>query len=237
MRLGMRATGSALAQVATHFSASLLANLVAFVLSLPLFLAIGILAFGTRSYSLIPLGVALLIGVLPNPCTAGVHAVANGLASDGYTSASEHWRGLRRYARPAAVAWLLSVLVSAVIVGNLAFYAHAGGSAQGALRILAAPLFCLWLLMFVSWLALHVYVFPLLMQQERTSVALAYRNAALMAMTRPAVLIVVLPIWLFVLVLSSATGLATFIGIALGASIQHQVTVRLLPTFERPAAA
>jgi hypothetical protein len=237
MLLGLRAVGSALAQVLTHVTASLLANLLATVLSIPIVVAIGALAYGTHSFSLVPLGVALLVGVLPNPCTAGVQVVAREHAAGSYMTFREHWEGFRRYARPATVAWLASLAISALLLANLAFYAHAVGSATGALGALAMPLFLVWLLLFVYWLAMHLFVFPLLMLQEEKSIRLVYRNAFLMTFARPSVLAVVVPIWVAVLLISSATGLVTFIGLTFSASIQHNATAKLLPTFRLSPAS
>ena len=237
MLLGLRTVGSALAQLLTHVTASLLANLLATALCVPLIVAVGALAYGTRSFSLVPLGVALLVGVLPNPCAAGVQVVAYEHAAGGYMTFREHWEGFRRFARPASVAWLASLVVTAVLLANLAFYAHAVGSATGVLGTLAMPLFLIWVSIFVYWLAVHLFVYPLILRQEENNIRLVYRNACLMAIARPSVLAVVVPIWLGVLLLSSTTGLVTFIGLTLAASIQHNATAKLLPTFKlRPAA-
>jgi hypothetical protein len=232
VRIGLRAVGSALAQVLTHVSASLLSNLLVTLLSVPLIVALGVVAFGTRSFSLVPLGVVLLIGVLPNPCAAGMHSVVHTLAAGEFVTFKVHWDGLRRYAGPAAVAWLFSVAVTAILLANLAFYARAAGSGTGTLRSLALPLFLGWLALFIAWLSLHLYVFPLLIEQEVKSIRLVYRNAALMALARPSVLIVVVPLWVSLLVVASTTGLATFLGLALGASIQHNIAAKLLPSFK-----
>jgi hypothetical protein len=233
----MRVVGSAFAQVLTHVSASLFANLVATALSVPIVLAVGAVAFGTRSFSLVPLGVALLVGILPNPCTAGVQSVAHELATGGNITFRDHWLGFRRYARPAAIAWAGSLVITAVILGNLAFYAHAVGSSTGALHALAPTLFLLWLLLCIPWISVHMFVFPLLIEQEVKNIRLVYRNALLMAMARPSVMAVVLPLWISLLLVATTTGLATFIGLAISASIQQNATAKLLPTFRLHGAA
>jgi hypothetical protein len=228
---GLRAVGSALAQTFTHFSSMLLANLLAMALSIPLILLIGIAAFGTRSLSLIPIGVALLIGVLPNPCAAGVQVIAHQLANDDQLTFKGHWSGLRQYAGLAASAWAVSLAVSAIILANAAFYAYSIGHATGLLHTLSIPLFLIWSLLFLGLVSIHLFVYPLLIEQEVKSIWLVYRNASLMALARPSVMTVVVPLWILVLVLSSATGLATFIGLAIAAAIQQNTTAKLLPTF------
>ena len=231
MLLGLRAVGASVAHVFTHVFASVTGNLVAAVLSIPFILAVGVVALSSRSFSLLPLGVALFVGVLPNPCTAGVHVMAHELATGGYLTFSDYWEGLRRYARPAGFAWLLSFAVTVVILGNMAFYAHSAGYATGTLRAVGLPLFLLWLFLLVIWISIHLYVFPLLIEQEVKNIRLVYRNAALMVIGRPSVVAIVMPVWIFVLTLSSITGVVTFLGLALCASIQHNTTSRLLPTF------
>lgn len=209
----------------------LLANLLAVALAIPLILLIGLVAFGTRSLSLIPLGVTFLVGVLPNPCAAGLQSVCHALATDGDVSARLHWAGLRRYAKLATASWLFALLVSILIIANAAFYAYCLGNATGVLHTIALPLFLVWIFLLGGWVSIHVFVFPLLIEQEVKSVRLVYRNAALMAIARPAVVAVVVPAWILVLLVSSTTGLATFIGLAFAAAIQHSTTARLLPTF------
>jgi hypothetical protein len=229
--LGLRAIGSALAQVFTHFTASLLGNLTAALLSVPLVLAIGAASFEARSFSLIPLGVAFLIGVLPNPCNGGVQVIARELAAGHFVSFQDYSVGLRRYARLAAMTWLVSLVVSAVLLANIAFYARAIGSSTAALRAIAPPLLFLWLLLFALWICIHLYVFPLLIEQEDKRIRLVYRNALLMVLARPSTTLVLVPVWLAILLLASATGLVTIIGLAVGAGIQQNATARLLPTF------
>lgn len=205
---------------------------MASLLVAPLVVVVGAAAFGTQSFSLVPLGVALLVGILPNPCTAGVQAVEHEIAAGEMVTVHDHWSGLRLYARPAAVAWLVSFAVTAVIVGNAAFYLHIAASSSGLLRLLAPPLLLAWLLVFVVWMSMHLYIFPLLIQQETKSLRLVYRNAALMTIARPSTTMVIMLIWVLLLLLSSITGLVTFIGLALSASIQQNATARLLPTFK-----
>src|SRR5579864_2801261 len=108
----------------TNVTASLLGNLVAALLSVPLAVAIAALAIGTKSFSLVPLGVTFLIGVLPNPCTAGTQTVAHELASGESVTFRDYWAGLRQYARRAAAMWLLSLALSALILVNIVFYAR-----------------------------------------------------------------------------------------------------------------
>jgi hypothetical protein len=231
VKLALRALGSAIAQVYSHVTAFLVGNVIAVVLSLPLVLLIGLLAWAARSFSIIPIGVAFLVGVMPNPCTGGIQLVAHELADRGPVTWSDYLAGLRRYGRPALALWLVSVGISAVILGNAGFYAIALGSSHLVPHPIALPLLMVWLLLFAVWVSAHLYVFPLLLTQEVGKITLVYRNALLMVLARPSVTVIVVPVWLALLLLSSATGLATIIGLGLGAAIQHNAAARLLPTF------
>lgn len=237
MLLGLRAIGSAFRQILTHISASLLANVMASLLSAPVIFLVGAVAYGSHSLSVIPLGVALLVGVLPNPCTAGLHAVMEEFATSGYATFSEHWDGLRAYFVPALRAWILSTVITALIVANLVFYVRAIGTASGILHSVSPGLLFAWALVFVFWIALHLYVFPLIVVQEVKSLRLVYRNAFMMVLARPGVASCVVPVWLVLLLVCSTTGLISFIGLALCAGIQHTTTARLLPTFRLRAAS
>lgn len=228
--MGLRAVGAAFAQVTSHFAISLIANLTAAVLSIPLVLLIGIGGYVTRSFGLLPLSIALLIGVLPNPVMAGVQAVARDLAHRETIYLSDQIDGLRRYWRIALKAWLFSVPITALIILNLAFYANAQFPLSSILALI-------WLFVLFTWLEAHLYVFPLLIEQEVKRILLVYRNAVLMAVSRPLFTLMVVLLWLALLLLCSATGLIAVIGLALSASIQQNAAARLLPTFELPSAA
>jgi hypothetical protein len=234
--VALRAVGSSIAQVYSHVTAFLVGNVIAVLLSLPLLLLLGLLAWATRSISILPLGVAFLIGVLPNPCTGGVQFVAHELAGQQYVTWRDYVKGLRRYGRPALMLWLVSVAVSVVIVGNIVFYLRALGGSAPVPATVAFPLLVVWSITFLLWVSAHLYVFPLLFEQEIKKMTLVYRNAFLMVLARPRVTLVVVPIWLVLLLMMSATGVATFIGLGLCAAIQHNAAARLIPTFRESAS-
>jgi uncharacterized membrane protein YesL len=178
-----------------------------------------------------PLGVAFLVGVMPNPCAGGVQFVAHELAGHQFVTWRDYLEGFQRYGRAALTLWLVSVGVSAILVGNILFYAHSLGSGGPVPHGVAVPLLMLWLSAFALWVSAHLYVFPLLLEQELKRARLVYRNALLMVVARPWTTLVVVPIWLALLVISSASGLATFIGLGLCAAIQHNAAAKLIPTF------
>ena len=209
----------------------MVANVVAVVLALPLLIVLGLVSYGAGSFAGLSLGIALLVGVLPNPVMSGLQFVARELANGDIVMLSDQWDGFRRYWAITLRAWLLSVAVTIVIVANITFYASAGLP-----PLLSVPLRLAWLYVLLLWLAIHLYVFPLLLEQEVKRIVLAYRNALVMTVSRPGFAVVVAPLWLLLLSLASATGLVTIIGLALGAAIQQTAAARLLPTFPTSSA-
>lgn len=236
MILALRAVGSAIAQIYSHVTVFLVGNVIAIILSIPLLLLLGVLGWVTRSFSIIPLGIAFLIGVLPNPCTGGMQFVAHELAGRQYITWRDYLEGLQRYFQAALMLWLVSLGVSVVIIGNVVFCLSALGNGVSLPHPIALPLLTVWLMIFAVWVSAHLYVFPLLLEQEIKKTMLVYRNALLMVLARPRATIVIVPIWLALLLLTSATGLATIIGLGLSAAIQQNATAKLLPTFQMSPA-
>ena len=231
MVLALRVLGATLQQVAAHFSAALVSNIVAFILSAPLVLAILVAAYLLRSFSVVPFGIMLLLGVLPNPAAAGLqYVVRESSTTMGIVALHDHLAGLRSLWLTALKTWSVSVLVTAVILLNLAFYSSTAGSRHSPLAPIAAPLDALLLVLLFAWLSLHLFVYPLLFQQEVPGIRLTYRNAFVMSAARPVFTCVATAIWLALLFLCSATGLTTIIGLALGAYFQHNAFTRLLPS-------
>ena len=229
MRFALRAVGSACRQVFSHLAVSFGGNLLAMLLSLPIVLVLVVVAFFVHSLSLVPLGIALLVGVLPNPACMGLQTLARELARGHDSDFGEQWQGLRTYWRVALRAWLMAAAITITCVVNAAFYATQAANAGASLHAVAAPLSVAWTLILLLWLGVHLYVAPLLLAQAEARVLLAYRNAAVIMLSRPVASLTVSVIWLGVLVFTSATGLATIIGLALAASIQQNTLRRLLP--------
>jgi uncharacterized membrane protein YesL len=167
--------------------------------------------------------IVVAIAVLPNPATAGVQYVTHELARGEAVFLSDQWDGLRRFSALALRAWLLSLLVTVVILANIALYLRAHFP-------LALPLALIWLYILVVWLAALVYVYPLIVEQRVRRVLLVYRNAFIMAASRPMFTIVTLLLWLAVLLLTAGTTGIVVVGLAIGAAIQQNAAAALLPT-------
>jgi hypothetical protein len=199
------------------------------LLSLPIVLVLIVVAFFVHSLSVVPLGIALLVGALPNPACMGLQTLTRELAHGHDSDFGEQWHGLRTYWRVALRAWLMAAAITIICGLNAAFYATQAANAGTSLHAVAVPLFVAWTLILLLWLGVHLYVAPLLLAQAEARVLLAYRNAAVIMLSRPVASLTVSVIWLGVLVFTSTTGLATIIGLALAASIQQNTLRRLLP--------
>jgi hypothetical protein len=233
MRLGLRAVGSACYRVFSHFAVSFGGNLLAMLLSLPVVLLLIVAAFFAHSLSVVPLGIAVLVGALPNPACMGLHTLGRELAHGETRNLGEQWQGVRTYWRVSLRAWLLAAAITLVCALNAAFWATQAANTASRLHGVAAPLFLVWALILLFWLGVHLYVAPLLLAQEEARVLLAYRNAVVFVLSRPVASWTVIIIWLGVLVFTSATALATIIGLALAVFIQQNTFRVLLPNVLR----
>jgi hypothetical protein len=236
MRVGIRAVGSSCAQVFSHLALSFGGNLLAMLLSLPIVVASILAAVAVHSLSLVPLGIALLVGALPNPASMGLQTLARALARGDTASLGEQWQGIRSYWRVSLRAWLIGAAIALTCVLNMAFYGTQAADPAARLHAVAAPLFLVWTLILFLWLGVNLYVAPLLLAQAEARVLLAYRNAAVIMLSRPVASLTVCLVWLCALVFTSATALATVIGLAFAASIQ-QNTLRLVVPDLLPAPA
>jgi hypothetical protein len=229
MRLGLRAVGSACYQVFSHLAVSFGGNLVAMLLSLPIVLVLIVVAFFVHSLSVVPLGIAVLVGALPNPACMGLQTLARELAHGHAPDFGEQWQALRTYWKVGLRAWLIAAAITIIVALNVAFYATQAANPASRLHSVAVPLFLVWTLFLLFWLGIHLYVAPLLLAQVEPRALLAYRNAAVIMLSRPVASWTVILIWLGALVFTSATALATIIGLALAAAIQQNALRLSLP--------
>ncbi|MGZ6789981.1 MAG: hypothetical protein ACXVGQ_08620 [Mycobacteriaceae bacterium] len=204
-------------------------NVLAMLLSLPIVLVLIVVAFFVHSLRVVPLGIAVLVGALPNPACMGLQTLARELAHGQVADFGEQWQALRTYWRVSLRAWLIATAITIISALNAAFYARQAANPASGLHAVAAPLFLVWALFLLFWLGIHLYVAPLLLAQTEARVLLAYRNAVVMMLSRPVASLTVSLIWLGALIFTSATALATVIGLALAASIQQNAFRLLVP--------
>lgn len=215
-------------QVGSHLGAAVVANVGAVLLSLPVVIVLSAVA-GATSLSLLPLGVVLLLGVLPNPALVGLQLACRSFATGESMTIREQWEGLIQGWRLPFRAWLVGVAITALILLNVTFYPRMAG--RGALHIVAGPIEVIWLSALVFWLAMHLYLYPLLLRQEPPSVLMAYRNAAVVALSRPGSTLLLTAAWIAWLTVTATTGPAYVIGLAVAATMQQNALSRVLPRF------
>jgi hypothetical protein len=225
----VRALGGAIRQFRLYLGLMLAANVSAAILLLPVLAVAAFVSVAFRAEGDIPLAMAVVVGILPSPSSAGAQFVAHETAITRVVFWRDVIDGLRHYAWPACRVWLTSLGVTVILIGNAAFYARL--SFPGA-----AGIALIWLLLTVPWLAIHLYVFPLIMQQETPSLRLIYRNAALIALARPGFTVTVTTVWWAVLLGTSFTGLVGIFGLILCALIQQNALAVLLPSLTASAA-
>lgn len=223
----LRGTGAIFAALGGYFGRTgllTLINAVTVLYSLPLVVIAFIGALFLHQILLAPFGVALLLGVLPNPAAAGLHYCARLRAKDEPIVFADLRDGLSEYWRAAVPLFGAGIALLAIILINVAFY--------GAMRgTIARLLEFVWLYIFMLWAGIHLYVYPLLFAVEERSVLLIHRNAAVLAVRRPVPTLLVGLVWLGWLVLSSVVGIVVLAGLVVAALLQQNVFVRLLPTF------
>jgi len=218
---------SSFAQVWRYLGTIVLANVTAMVLMLPILVLIVFVAALFRTSAVLAPAFIVAIGVLPSPSNAGVQYITHETANRNPLLWRDQIDGFRRYGLLALRAWLFSAAVTILLLGNAVFYSRL--SFPGA-RVIEIG----FVLGLIFWLALHLYVYPLLLEQEVKRVLLVYRNAALITVAQPLVTTVVVLVWLVVLVSASFTGVIGVVGLALCAAIQQNAAAVLLPTFNRP---
>jgi uncharacterized membrane protein YesL len=224
MGLAIRVIFSAFSQCVHRIERVVVGTLVAALVGFPIFILAGFVAYGTNSVQIGAIVAAVLFGILPNPANAGMQLMARDLAAGEYLLMPGPFEGVRRFWRPALRFWLIGIPVTAVLGFNSVFYTQVHFPASPVAEIIS-------LYLLAAWIAAHVYVYPLIIEQEVKSVRLVYRNAFVIVLTHPLFTLQVAAVWLLVLLITSASGVIVAIGLALGASIQQNATARILPTF------
>src|SRR5512133_641409 len=121
MRLAFRAVGASCSQVFSHLAQSFGGNLLAMLLSLPIVLVVIVVGFSVHSLSVVPLGIAVLVGALPNPACMGLQTLARELAHGHAPDFGEQWQALRTHWRVGLRAWLIGAAVTIILALNAAF--------------------------------------------------------------------------------------------------------------------
>jgi uncharacterized membrane protein YesL len=143
--------------------------------------------------------------VLGPPATLGLYYVANRLAYGESLGPRGLLEGGRRYFLQSGLWMMLNLVVMAILVGNLTFYA--------ALTATWADwLMALFILLGLAWLIIQFYTLAYLMEQERKHLRLALRNALFTAVAAPGYTLVVAGFATLVIALSAGLVFPLFLG-------------------------
>lgn len=169
--------------------------------------------------------------------TPALAYVAHRVARGGSFDLGDLWDGLRRYAGVGA-RWLLANLAAdGLIAVNLVFYPR---TFEGRW---VAFVWAFWLAVAALWMAMQIYLWPLLMEQERPALLRGWRNAALLVFANPVYAAVVLLLTLLLSALSTVLVMPLILfGVALVALLAQHATLTLLAHYAlipdyRPAPA
>ncbi|MBX0329731.1 hypothetical protein K2Z83_18835 [Oscillochloris sp. ZM17-4] len=186
----LRPIWAALRDVFDEFLLLMGCNMIWCLLSLPLlWVAYVLISAGAT----LPAAVVAMAGVLPaGPATAAMAYVANRVSEGRATRVGEYLGAMRTYARRGWTLlgiWMLGFLIILVDIG---FYMGVG-------NLLGAIILGLWVYLLAVWLALLIYIFPLMALQEEFSLRGVARSAGLMVVGRPIFTLVNLALMLAVI--------------------------------------
>jgi uncharacterized membrane protein YesL len=173
----------------------------------------------------LPVALVAVVVIFPSPALAGAQFVAHETANRNPVFWRDQIDGLRRYWWPALKCWAFSIAFALLLAGNAAFYFQHHFPLSGAIALL-------FVLLFTWWALCHLYVYPLIVEQEQKRLILIYRNAILIAVARPAFTVIVGLIWLAAVFALSLTALIAIFGLILCAQIQQNAAAVILPTLQ-----
>jgi uncharacterized membrane protein YesL len=150
---------------------------------------------GLAALNFVWLAASLTVILLP-PITAGLCAVTNSLAHGMGAHFSDLWPETRRYAWVSYRWALANVAAVAVFVVGFTFYGNAGGALGIAIQALFAT-------GGLVWLAMQLYVWPFLIEQEDKRLRPALKNALFLALANP----------IYTFIMLGATGLALLLSV------------------------
>jgi hypothetical protein len=179
-----------------------------------------------------------VISLIPlPPAMAGLWSVANRVADELTIHWDDYFEGFRRYFWKSLGLALVNILVLAVLLSNVWFYApnnnpfSLDSSTSLAIQIL-------FLLLTALWLAYQMYPMALLLEQEDQRLRIALRNGGVLFLTRPGfgillalMLAVVIAVSTYPLVVPWFVLTLSFIAVVCNKAVKHL----LIPHLERAA--
>lgn len=228
----LRSLVASVLQVYTHVSITLVSSLTALAAAIPFLLVLALLTVDVQSYAVIPVCILLFLGVLPYPGSAAGQVVARELATSDLVVTSDAWRGFEGNWQPALRAWLVGAAVTIGLIANITFYTHLA-SMSGSLSVPGFVLSVVAITALTIWIAIHLYVYPLLLAMEPGGLLLVYRNALLLLAMYPVSSIIGAVVWVAWLALCAITGVFFAGGFLVAATIQQNLFIRLPAIRER----
>lgn len=156
---------------------------------------------------------------------AGMYYVTNRVAHGKTFHFSDFIEGIKLYWWRSLL-WLLANIVFVLLIYvNLQFYA----SFQATWSVFVNGL---WLAILAFWLAMQVYFWPLLIEQEQSKMLLAWRNCAYLILANPFFAFFIVSFSIVLVVVSVALTLPLiFVGMALLGLLANNAVLTLLEKF------
>lgn len=164
------------------------------------------------------------------PASMGAYYLTHEKAHGRRVEFDYFWQGFRQYFGKAWALGGINVVVTVLLVFNIFFYSQ--------MTNFLVYLTILWIYILLVWIGVLIYVFPLALEQEDKSLKLIYRNAALLAASRPLFTLLVALLSLVLLVASiGIPPLLLLVYIPLSALIGNHATISSLEYVDRRQAA
>jgi len=158
--------------------------------------------------------------------TSGIYYVAARVAHAKTFHFYDFIQGIKLYWWRAILWLLVNAGVIFMIILNLRFYPSAF---QGGWVIFVSGL---WLALLVFWLAMQVYYWPLIMQQEEPKLLMGWRNAAYLILANPFYSFFIISFAIVLLAISVALTLPfVFVGMGMQAVLASNAVLTLLFSF------
>ncbi len=171
------------------------------------------------------------------PALAGLWNTANRVAEGKAIGWNDYFEGFRRYFWKAWGLALLNILVAAIVLSNIRFYA----SDIAPFEI--GPTLSLWIRAFFAaaaflWLVIQMYPVALLLEQEDQRLRVALRNAAVLFVANPGFTLVLALLLLMVAVISTFFPVLWFlVTLAFFAVVCNKAVLHLLKPYREQVQA
>ena len=186
------------------------------------------IGLGTATQNPIAIIAGLALGILAFPVTTvGIYYVANRVAHAKTFHFSDFIEGIKKLWWRALLWLLINAVFAFLVRANVLFYPSAFEGSWVALVL------GFWIAIFLFWIMMQIYFWPLLVTQEESKMLVAWRNAAYLILANPFYAFFIFCFTLFLLVLSVALTLPfIFVGMAILAILGNNAVLTLLSEFD-----